>query len=116
MTNAIGWLSSLVLLLTIGTQIHRQWRKRTSEGVSPWLFVGQMVASAGFSIYSALVHDWVFIVTNSLMLVSAAVGLGIVVQHRRSAGHGPRRNDVPARRAPLSGASSMTSKLASTGG
>ena len=73
-----------MLLLTIGTQIHRQWRKRTSEGVSPWLFVGQMIASAGFSIYSALVRDWVFIVTNSLMLVSAAVGLGIVLHHRRS--------------------------------
>jgi hypothetical protein len=41
-----------------------------------------MIASAGFSIYSALVHDYVFIVTNVLMLLSAAVGLGIVVKHR----------------------------------
>ncbi len=98
MTHAIGWLSSLVLLLTIGTQIHRQWRERTSEGVSPWLFVGQMIASAGFSVYSALVHDWVFIVTNGLMLVSAAVGLGIVLHHRRSTGG--RTNKAPKPAAP----------------
>lgn len=96
MTHAIGWLSSLVLLLTIGTQIHRQWRARTSEGVSPWLFVGQMIASTGFSIYSALVHDWVFIVTNSLMAMSAALGLGIVLHHRRTGRAGSRRGPSEA--------------------
>ena len=99
MTHAVGWLSSLVLLLTIGTQIHRQWRERTSEGVSPWLFVGQMIASAGFSIYSALVDDPVFIVTNSLMLLSAAIGLGIVLHHRRRSAERQRRR-ANERRAP----------------
>ncbi len=78
----IGWISSVVLLLTIGSQIHRQWRAGSSKGVSPWLFVGQMFASLGFSIYSALVHDWVFIVTNVLMLLSAALGLSILLSHR----------------------------------
>lgn len=83
--QVIGWLSSIALLLTIGTQIHRQWREGKSEGVSPWLFVGQMFASTGFTLYSVFVRDWVFIVTNALMLVSAAVGLGILVMHRRRA-------------------------------
>jgi MtN3 and saliva related transmembrane protein len=72
--DALGWLSSVVLLVTIGKQIHKQWRSGTSEGVSTWLFIGQVVASTGFTIYSWLVNNWVFVVTNALMVVNALVG------------------------------------------
>lgn len=81
----IGWLSSLTLVLTIGKQIHAQWKKGTSKGVSPYLFLGQMTASTGFLIYSVLLKSWVFIVTNALMLLSAMIGLSLVVVHRRKA-------------------------------
>ena len=83
MNEAIGWGSSVVLLLTIGKQIHKQWQSDSSEGVSKWLFIGQMAASAGFSTYSWSVGNWVFVVTNTLMLMSALVGLGIVLHQRR---------------------------------
>jgi uncharacterized protein with PQ loop repeat len=86
MTEAIGWFSSLVLLLTIGQQVYKQWHEGTSKGVSRWLFAGQMLASAGFTLYSWLVHNWVFVVTNALMLVSALVGHAIVLRHRRREG------------------------------
>lgn len=82
-TELIGWASSIVLLITIGSQIHKQWEKGSSEGVSKWLFIGQMVASAGFTTYSWLVENWVFVITNALLLVSAMVGLAIVLHHRR---------------------------------
>ncbi len=82
-TEVIGWASSLILLLTIGKQVYKQWQEGSSEGVSKWLFIGQMAASAGFTIYSWLVRNWVFVVTNSLMLVNALVGYGIVLCHRR---------------------------------
>ena len=49
-----------------------QWRERTSKGVSKWLFIGQITASIGFSIYSILLHNWVFTITNLLMAASAA--------------------------------------------
>ena len=57
--------------------------ERSSKGVSPWLFIGQCIASTGFLIYSWLVQDVVFIVTNALLLISAATGLGILVRHRQ---------------------------------
>lgn len=84
LTEIIGWASSFILLLTIGKQIYKQWQAESSEGVSKWLFIGQIAASVGFTTYSWLVENWVFVVTNSLMLVSAFVGLGIVLRHRRN--------------------------------
>jgi uncharacterized protein with PQ loop repeat len=84
-TEIIGWLSSFILVLTIGKQIHAQWKKGTSKGVSPYLFLGQMAASTGFLVYSVLLKSWVFIVTNGLMLLSAMVGLTLVMVHRRMA-------------------------------
>ena len=83
MTDVIGWLSSIVLVATIGQQVYKQWREGTSQGVSRWLFIGQIFASFGFTLYSALVHNWVFVVTNALMLVSAVVGYAIVREHHR---------------------------------
>jgi MtN3 and saliva related transmembrane protein len=83
MTEAIGWASSFILVLTIARQVYKQWHEGSSEGVSKWLFVGQMAASLGFTVYSWLVNNWVFVVTNSLMLVNGLLGLLIVLRHRR---------------------------------
>jgi MtN3 and saliva related transmembrane protein len=84
MTEGIGWLSSFILVLTIGKQVHKQWRSGSSEGVPKWLFVGQITASTGFTLYSILEHNWVFVVTNALLLVSAIAGGLIVLKHRRT--------------------------------
>ncbi|HEX8169777.1 MAG TPA: hypothetical protein VF824_04460 [Thermoanaerobaculia bacterium] len=85
MTNAIGWASSIVLVLTIATQVAKQWRDRTSAGVSRWLFIGQLTASLGFTIYSLLVHNWVFVVTNALMVLNGLLGYAITAHHKRGA-------------------------------
>lgn len=83
----IGWLSSLILVVTVGKQVYKQWREGVGEGVSRWLFVGQIVASAGFVIYSWSMRSWVFVLTNALMLVNGAFGLALVFRaRRRSAG------------------------------
>ena len=84
MPEIIGWVSSAILLATIVAQIHKQWRARSSEGVSKWLFAGQTAASLGFSVYSWLVANWVFVVTNALLLVAGLTGFGITVHFRRS--------------------------------
>jgi uncharacterized protein with PQ loop repeat len=86
MVETIGWASSAILIVTLANQILKQWREGTSKGVSAWLFVGQIAASTGFTIYSLLVRNWVFAVTNGIMLLNGLLGYGITVRHRR-AGH-----------------------------
>ncbi|HEY0077531.1 MAG TPA: hypothetical protein VGB73_02720 [Pyrinomonadaceae bacterium] len=83
LTEAVGWVSSFILVLTIAKQVYKQWQEGSSEGVSKWLFVGQMAASLGFTVYSWLVSNWVFVVTNALMLLNGMLGLLIVLRHRR---------------------------------
>lgn len=80
----LGWISSLILLATIGRQVYKQWQADSVEGVSTWLFVGQMAASLGFAIYSWLVGNAVFVVTNSLMLLNALLGYWIVRRKQRT--------------------------------
>jgi MtN3 and saliva related transmembrane protein len=86
--EAIGWVSSVILVLTVGHQVLKQWREGKSEGVSRWLFLGEVAASAGFIVYSVLVHSVVFVATNSLMLLNAVTGYGLVVYHRRKKNRG----------------------------
>lgn len=83
MTEAIGWISSAILVLTISKQVWKQWREGMSEGVSKWLFIGQIAASTGFTIYSWLLKNWVFVTTNLLLLLSAITGLSILLCQRR---------------------------------
>ena len=99
MQEAIGWASSLILVLTIGKQVYKQWKEGSSENVSKWLFVGQFAASLGFLVYSWLVGNWVFVVTNALMLANACLGLGIVLYHRRREARGGAAGNVRAEHA-----------------
>ena len=83
--QAIGWASSLILVLTIAKQVWKQWREGASEGVSRWLFIGQTAASGGFTLYSWLQRDWVFVTTNALMLGNGLAGYAILMRNRRRA-------------------------------
>ena len=70
----VGWAASALLIATLVQQIITQWRAKETQGVSVWLFLGQIGASVGFVIYSVSVRNWVFVITNSLILLTAAVG------------------------------------------
>ena len=70
----LGWGASAVLLATLLRQVFVQWRERRTDGVSSWLFVGQITASVGFVIYSWLVDNRVFVVTNSALLLTGIAG------------------------------------------
>ncbi len=86
----VGWVSSAILVATIAKQVHKQWSEGRSEGVSRWLFAGQIAASAGFTVYSLLVRNPVFVVTNALLLANGIAGLILVVRQRRRARARPR--------------------------
>lgn len=83
LTDLIGWTATAVLLATIARQVYSQWRQRSTQGVSSWLFIGQLAASTGFLIYSYLLGNWVFVVSNAALLVTAALGQWIFWHNRR---------------------------------
>ena len=70
----LGWGASAVLLATLLRQVFVQWRERRTDGVSSWLFVGQITASIGFVVYSWLVDNRVFVVTNTALLLTGIAG------------------------------------------
>ena len=85
--DIVGWAASAILLATLSRQIVTQWNDKSARGVSRWLFAGQMAASTGFIVYSWMLDNWVFIVTNALILLTAVVGeVGLVVRRRQAAG------------------------------
>jgi MtN3 and saliva related transmembrane protein len=73
-TELIGWASSAILLATIGRQVYTQWKTKSTSGVSHWLFVGQLTASTGFTVYSFMLHNWVFVFSNVALLLTAVAG------------------------------------------
>ncbi len=70
----LGWSASTVLFATLARQVYVQWREKSTEGVSSWLFVGQMTASVGFAVYSWLIGNWVFVATNLVLILTAVIG------------------------------------------
>jgi MtN3 and saliva related transmembrane protein len=85
-TELIGWLAATILLATLGRQVYSQWRNGTSQGISKWLFTGQVSASTGFIVYSWLLANWVFVVTNGLILVTALLGQWVYLRNKRHDG------------------------------
>jgi uncharacterized protein with PQ loop repeat len=83
MTEIIGWASSIILLLTLIKQVYKQWQEGTGEGVSKLLFVGQFLASIGFTTYSYLVGNWVFTATNGILIINNLIGLYLSFYFKR---------------------------------
>ncbi len=103
--DLLGWLSSFILLLTLIRQVYVQWQSETLAGISKWLFVGQLAASTGYSIYSFLLHNWVYVCSNLAILLTAVMGEGIYLRNRAIAKRcikppkGPSAGPHPARSA-----------------
>ena len=83
--EAIGWAASAILIATLARHTWSPWKESDPRGVSKWLFSGQIAASCGFIAYSWLVHNWVFIVTNTLILITAIVGQLVFLRVRKEA-------------------------------
>lgn len=98
MKDAIGWCSALILMAALWTQLARQWRAPSVEGVSSWLFAGQALASTGFTIYSAMLGSVVFVVVNSLLLLTALAGWACLLLKRARIRREERREQPPAAR------------------
>ena len=79
----IGWAASVIVLITVVAQIVKQWKSQSSKGVSPWLFVGEIASALLFLWYAIVIHNAVYITTNSLMAIASVAGLAILIWHRR---------------------------------
>ena len=82
MIEVLGWSSSLILLMTLVRQVYKQWQEHKTEGISKWLFIGQLAASVGFTIYSYLTGNWVFVFTNAALLLNNIVGVVLYFKFR----------------------------------
>ncbi len=81
--DVLGWASSFILLLTLLRQVYVQWKTESVAGVSKWLFLGQLAASTGYTIYSFLLHNWVYVCSNIAILFTALMGEGLYLRNRR---------------------------------
>lgn len=86
MTEIIGWVSSTILLLTLIRQVYKQYKEGKTEGVSSWLFVGQLFSSIGFTVYSYLVGNWVFTITNGILTINNIIGICLYFYFSRKNG------------------------------
>lgn len=83
MAEIIGWISSLILVLTLAAQIKKQYTEKTSIGISKLLFSGQMLAELGFVIYSIAISSWIFVFTSSLLLLENIIGFYLTLKFKK---------------------------------
>ena len=82
--EVIGWVSSVILLATLIKQVHKQWKDKDTSGVSKLLFVGQLAASVGFTVYSITTGNIVFLVTNAMLTINNVLGIILYFKYRNN--------------------------------
>lgn len=80
--DAIGWLASAVLVATVLRQVSKQWRERSNAGVSKWLFAGQVTASVLFLVYSYLLGNKIFMLSNGMLILASVAGQLLYLRNR----------------------------------
>jgi Uncharacterized conserved protein len=84
--DILGWAATAILIATLLRQTLKQWKSPHPEAVSSWLFIGQMSASVLFTVYSFLLGNTVFVVTNLLLLGTAILGQVLAWRRRKKDG------------------------------
>jgi len=84
--DILGWAATAILIATLQRQTLKQWKSPHPEAVSSWLFIGQMSASVLFTVYSFLLGNTVFVVTNLLLLGTAILGQVLAWRRRKKDG------------------------------
>ena len=84
--DILGWAATAILIATLLRQTLKQWKSPHPEAVSSWLFIGQMSASVLFTVYSFLLCNTVFVVTNLLLLGTAILGQVLAWRRRKKDG------------------------------
>lgn len=87
--DVVGWAASAVLIATLIQQVVKQAKDDSAQGISKWLFAGQIAASVGFIVYSVMVDNRVFILTNACILITAIVGQ-VITSRKKKAKQGAR--------------------------
>ena len=78
----VGWAAAIILVITLFSQVKKNWEEKKLKGVNPILYYGQALASFCFAVYSFSIGSWVFVVTNVLGLLSAMIGIYLVHRYR----------------------------------
>ncbi len=81
--DAVGWAASLLLMLTVGSQVWKQICENRCDGVSRFLFIGQLCASLLFLAYAWMVGNAVFIASNAFLVLAALVGQVAMLRNQR---------------------------------
>jgi uncharacterized protein with PQ loop repeat len=71
-----------MLVITLFSQVKKNWDEKKLKGVNPLLYYGQAVASLCFALYSYSINSWVFVVTNVIGFLSALVGIYLVHRYK----------------------------------
>lgn len=78
----VGWTAAFILVITLFAQVAKNLKEKKLRGVNPLLYYGQAAASLCFVLYSYNLGAWVFVVANSLGLLSAMIGIYLVHRYR----------------------------------
>jgi hypothetical protein len=83
--DLVGWTSSAILVATLARQVHKQATLGNGQALSRWLFVGQIAASLGFIAYSWMLRNYVFLLTNTIILGTAIAGQWVYFRNEKRA-------------------------------
>ncbi|HXG95012.1 MAG TPA: PQ-loop domain-containing transporter [Blastocatellia bacterium] len=78
----LGWTAAIILVVTLFAQVRKNLKEKRLKGVNPMLYYGQAIASLCFTIYSISIGSIIFVITNSLVLLSAMIGIYLVHRYR----------------------------------
>jgi len=89
----VGWVSAVILGLTVLQQLIGQWRERGVLLGPSALLAGHLLAGAGLCLYAVLRHQILFGIVTATVLLGILGALG-VARHNRYR----RRRTIPTRR------------------
>lgn len=71
--DVLGYTAGAITSLTFLPQVIKTWRIRSAKDISLMMFVIAAINESMWIVYGVLLHNWVIILTNSVVLAMSLI-------------------------------------------
>jgi len=82
--DMLGYAAGAVTAFTFLPQVVKTWKEKSAKDVSLWMFVIAFINEIMWLVYGIMIHNWVIILTNAVMLVMSAIMIGLKFRYNHA--------------------------------
>lgn len=79
--DILGYAAGALTAFTFLPQVIKTWKEKSAKDVSLYMFIIAFLNEIMWLVYGVMIHNWVIIATNAVMLVMSSIMISLKMKY-----------------------------------